>query len=90
MYSKWDIVVLKEWSICLVTDRYRPSKWYLNENERHYTIEWIYGEFIRWVAISEDSIECKIIIDDIAYTPILTGKIVEVTVCWRQYKAQII
>lgn len=90
MYYKTDIVLMKEWSIGIITDRYRPALQYGRKDERLYTIEWIYGEFIRWVAISEDSIECKIIIDDIAYTPILTGKVVEVTVCWKQYKAQII
>lgn len=90
MYQKYDFVQMLDWTICVIYDKYRPATWNYKPDEWHYSVIWINWPCILWSAITEWSIKCKVLIDKVKYTPIMTWKVVDVTIDWRNYKAKII
>ncbi len=89
MYNIWDIVLLCDHSIAIVTwTEYIKRR---GKEAKEYELDWIYWEFIKWVAMQEDNILCKIKIDHIDYSIAdMKWKIVDVDIAGKKFKAQII
>lgn len=89
MYNKWDIVLLRDDSIAIVTWIECHNKW--NKEVREYELDWICWEFIKWIAMHEGNILCKVKIEHIDYSiGDMKWKIVNVNIAGKDFKAQII
>lgn len=89
MYNKWDIVLLRDESIAIVTWIECVKR--RGKESREYELAWIYWEFIKWVAMQEDNILCKVKIEHIDYSiGNMKWEIVDVNIAGKTFKAQII